>query len=47
LLFGVAANDWRTLAAVAIVLTATALVACAVPAARSLRVDPLVTRRPE
>jgi putative ABC transport system permease protein len=45
LLYGIAATDWPTLVAVSILLTTIALLACAIPAARSLRVDPAVTLR--
>lgn len=45
LLFGVAPNDVPTLGATIGVLTATALCACMVPAARAIGVDPLVSLR--
>ncbi len=44
-LFNVAATDPRTLAAVAIVIVVAAATACAVPALRATRVDPLVVLR--
>jgi putative ABC transport system permease protein len=44
-LFGVAASDPATLAAVAAILVAVALIACVVPARRAMRVDPMVAVR--
>jgi putative ABC transport system permease protein len=46
-LFEVRPGDPLTFAAVAAVLAATGLIACAVPAARAMRVDPLVALRNE
>ncbi|MGO4884549.1 MAG: ABC transporter permease [Bryobacteraceae bacterium] len=47
LLFGVRARDPLTLAAVVTLLTATALMACAAPALRATRIDPMIALRDE
>jgi putative ABC transport system permease protein len=44
-LFQVAPGDWRILAAAAIVLAASAGIACLVPARRAARIDPLIALR--
>ena len=44
-LFGVAPTDPLTFAAVCAVLTISGLTACAIPARRAMRVDPLIALR--
>jgi CubicO group peptidase (beta-lactamase class C family) len=46
-LFGIASNDLLTFAAVSCLLVLVAFAACAIPAQRAMRVDPLVALRYE
>ncbi len=45
LLYGVTASDWLTFSTVAFLLLGTAVSACAIPARRAMRVDPIVALR--
>jgi ABC-type antimicrobial peptide transport system permease subunit len=47
LLYGVKADDPLTLLAVSLVLTTAALLACAIPASRAMRTDPMQALRSE
>jgi putative ABC transport system permease protein len=47
LLFGVAGNDWTTFAGVGAMLAVVAFAACAIPARRAMRVDPMIALRYE
>jgi putative ABC transport system permease protein len=45
LLFDVAPRDWTTLAAVTVLLAAVTAMACAIPARRAARIDPVIALR--
>ena len=47
ILYGVKPGDWITFSSVAILLLLVAVIACAVPARRAMRVDPIVALRYE
>jgi ABC-type antimicrobial peptide transport system permease subunit len=47
LLYGVTPGDWLTFLSVTILLLVVALAACAIPARRAMRVDPIMALRYE
>jgi ABC-type antimicrobial peptide transport system permease subunit len=47
LLYGVEPGDWRTFTAVSMCLMFVAVAACAIPARRATRVDPIIALRYE
>lgn len=47
MLYGVGATDPLTMVCVSLVLTATAVLACSIPALRAMRIDPMVALRYE
>jgi putative ABC transport system permease protein len=47
LLYGITPLDWRTFAAVALLLTLVSLLAALVPTRRAARIDPIIALRGE